>query len=88
MLGYLLYESVEMVYYISKFTYSSMRNTYNWYYNIRDEPYNNTMKIIQLEHNIMLITNKYNELEKKLEYQNQIISNTNINNQKLLTYEN
>ena len=93
MLGYVLYESIEVVYYISKIAYNSVSSTYNWYYNINNKPYDNTIKMIEIEKQLLLLNNKCNELEQKLYVQdkiNAINKNnlTNSNNQLLLTYNN
>lgn len=78
MIGYILYESIEIAFYISKLTYNGIKNTYNWYYNINEETYDNTIKMIELEKNLIIITNKYNELEKKFDAQNNILNNSQI----------
>lgn len=94
MIGYILYETIEMVYYVTKLTYNGVKNTYNWYYNIDEIPYNNTIQMTEINNTILLLNKKCYDLEKKLDYQNKIISNYVDNNiitakkQLLLTYEN
>ena len=95
MFGYILYETIEMVYYISKMTYNGVKNTYNWYYNIDTQQYNNTIQMIEMKETLILLNNNINKMQEKIEFQNKIITEyvennklINNNNHLRLTYEN
>ena len=96
MFGYILYETIEMVYYISKMTYKGVKNTYNWYYNIDTQQYNNTIQMIEMKETLILLNNNINKMQEKIEFQNKIITEyvennkliNNNNNHLRLTYEN
>ena len=73
MLGYLLYEAVEVTYTVTKLLYTGVSSTYYWYYGIENLT-NDEIKIKQLEYKedekdkiIAELKERMDKLEKKLE---------------------
>lgn len=56
-LGFILYESIDLVYNISKLSYNAISGTYNWYYGIQSP------EIVERE----LEMTKIEELESKID---------------------
>ena len=63
-LGFLLYESIDVIYNVGKITYNGITYTYNWYYGLTPEDLNN--KIIYDEQKLSLAEKKIKELEKRI----------------------
>ena len=60
-LGFILYESIDLVYNIGKLSYNAVTGTYNWYYGVQspeiEERELEMTKIKQLEAKIDQLTN-------------------------------
>lgn len=61
MLGFLLYEAVDVVYNVTKMTYNGVRATYYWYYNL-DYPEQEEIK--KRDELIMELKERIEHLEK------------------------
>ena len=64
-LGFILYESIDLVYNIGKLSYNVISGTYNWYYNVPSP---------EVEERELEMT-KIKELEEKIEKLTNIIIN-------------
>mgnify|MGYP000106082075 CR=1 FL=1 len=60
MLGYILYETVDILYHTGKLTVNGVTNIYNWYYDIQDE---STMRD---NVRIQMLEKRLEELEDKI----------------------
>lgn len=63
-LGFLLYESIDVIYNVGKITYNGITYTYNWYYGLTPQDLNN--KIIYDEQKLSLAEKKIKELEQRI----------------------
>ena len=73
MLGYLLYEAVEVTYTVSKLLYTGVSSTYYWYYGVENLT-EDEIKIKKLEYKedekdkiIAELKDRMDKLERKLE---------------------
>lgn len=59
MIGFILYEFFEMLFYISKLGYNGVSNIYNWYYKNKNDLTNDDIKnkIIELKKHIIELEN-------------------------------
>jgi hypothetical protein len=72
MLGFLLYESIDIVYHVGKMSVNGVYCIYKWYYNsnekdktVKNEE-NYKIKIESLEQQIQSLEEKYKNIEEKL----------------------
>ena len=63
-LGFLLYESIDVAVNLVKITYNGISYTYNWYYDIKPEDLNK--KIKDDEEKLLHAQNKIKELERRI----------------------
>lgn len=68
-LGFILYESIDLVYNVGKLSYNAITGTYNWYYGVQSpevqEREREMTKIEELEAKIDQLTNIIVEQQKK-----------------------
>ena len=60
-LGFLLYEAIDLVYHSGKITYNGASSIYNWYYGIDNSSLNK--KITQDEETIKMLEDRVENLE-------------------------
>ena len=63
-LGFLLYESIDVAVNLVKITYNGISYTYNWYYDIKPEDLNK--KIKDDEEKLLHAQNKIKDLERRI----------------------
>ena len=70
MIGLILYEAFDLVYYVGKIGYNGVSGAYRWYYSIPDEQTSKEEekenKIKMLENQIMKMEDRQQSLEKRL----------------------
>ena len=64
-LGFLLYEAIDLVYHSGKITYNGVSSVYNWYYGIDNSSLNK--KITQDEETIKMLEDRVENLESIIE---------------------
>jgi hypothetical protein len=63
-LGFLLYESIDLAYNMGKITFNGITYTYNWYYGITPTDLNNKIKSDEIK--LQMAQKKIHELEKRI----------------------
>jgi len=74
MLGYILYESVEITYTVLKLGYNAISGTYNWYYGI-DNKTDEQIKLEKLEKDEENKDNIIKNLEERINKLENILEN-------------
>ena len=67
-LGFILYETIDIVYNVSKLGYNSVTGLYNWYYDIKTEDDQEKERLDRLENKIDKISRLFedNSLKEKI----------------------
>ena len=67
-LGFILYETIDIVYNVSKLGYNSVTGLYNWYYDIKTEDDKEKERLDRLENKIDKISKLFedNDLKEKI----------------------
>lgn len=67
-LGFILYESIDLVYHAGKFGYNTVSGAYNWYYGIQEEEQKENKRLERLENKIDKISKLFedNDLKEKI----------------------
>ena len=67
-LGFILYETIDVAYNVSKLGYNSITGLYNWYYNINSEEQEEKNRLDRLENKIDKISKLFedNDLKEKI----------------------
>jgi hypothetical protein len=63
-LGFILYESIDLVYHAGKIGYNTVSGAYNWYYGTPEEPEENK-RLKRLENKIDKISKLFEENDMK-----------------------
>jgi hypothetical protein len=63
-LGFLLYESIDLAYNIGKITFNGITYSYNWYYGITSDILNNKINADEIK--LQIAEKKIQELEKRI----------------------
>ena len=67
-LGFILYETIDIAYNIGKLGYNSVTGLYNWYYDVKTEDQQEIERLDRLENKIDKISKLFenNDLKKKI----------------------
>ena len=67
-LGFILYESIDLVYHAGKIGYNTITGAYNWYYNIQPEEVKEKERLDRLENKLDKISKLFedNDLKEKI----------------------
>ena len=76
-LGFLIYESIDIAYNVSKIGYNSITGVYNWYYQVKNEEEEEKDRLSRLENKLDKITKLFEEedLKNKIQQLNLKIKN-------------
>ena len=68
-LGFLLYESMDIVYNVSKISYNSVKGVYNWYYDVQTDDQQELERLDRLENKIDKLSKLFEDedLKKKIQ---------------------
>jgi hypothetical protein len=78
-LGFILYESMDIVYNVGKISYNGVKGVYNWYYDVKTEDQQEIERLDRLEDKIDKISKLFEDenLKNKIQQLNLKIKNKN-----------